>query len=93
MTHLQSQIQTITAPQQTVNELIYTKHKPTQGKWSESTDRQTKIKAENKIKADRQTDRQKQRQIKADPNALNLLNLSNKDRQTENENRGTYKES
>ena len=76
MTHLQSQIQTITAPQQTVNKLIYTKHKPTQGKWSESTDRQTKIKAENKIKAD--------------PNVLNLLNLSNKDRQTDkNENRGT----
>ena len=81
MTHLQSQIQTITAPQQTVNKLIYTKHNPTQGKWSESTDRLTKIKieAENKNKAD--------------PNVLNLLNLSNKDRQTENENRGTYKES
>ena len=62
-----------------MNKLIYTKHKPTQGKRSGSTDRQTKIKAENKIKAD--------------PNVLNLWNLSNKDRQTEKENRGTYKES
>ena len=62
----------------TVNKLIYTKHKPTQGKRSGSTDRQTKIKTENKIKAD--------------PDVLNLWNLSNKDRRTEKEHRGTYKE-
>ena len=34
-----------------------------------------------------------QNKIKVDPNVLNLWNLSNKDRQTEKENRGTYKES